>query len=41
MLAEPPGTLEGTGAPLAEWRRPGLVGRLEGWSPEGGLGGWA
>ena len=41
MLAEPPGTLEGTGASLAEWRRPGLVGRLEGWSPEGGLGGWA
>ncbi len=41
MLAEPPGTLEGTGACLAEWRRPGLVGRLEGWSPQGGLGGWA
>ncbi|KAF0652689.1 glycosyltransferase [Cyanobium sp. Copco_Reservoir_LC18] len=41
MLAEPPGTLEGSGASLAAWRRPGLVGRLEGWSAEGGLGGWA
>ncbi len=41
MLAEPPGTLEGTSASLAEWRRPGLVGQLEGWSPHSGLTGWA
>ncbi|MCP9785177.1 glycosyltransferase [Cyanobium sp. N5-Cardenillas] len=41
MLAEPPGTLEGSGASLAEWRRPGLVGQLEGWSPHSGLTGWA
>ncbi|WP_286195450.1 glycosyltransferase [Synechococcus sp. CCAP 1479/9] len=41
MLAEPPGTLEDSTASLAELRRPGLVGRLEGWSPEGGLSGWA
>ncbi len=41
MLAEPPGTLETPTASLAEWRRPGLVGRLEGWSPQGGLCGWA
>ncbi|MCP9931911.1 glycosyltransferase [Cyanobium sp. AMD-g] len=41
MLAEPPGTLETPTASLAEWRRRGLVGRLEGWSPQGGLGGWA
>ena len=41
MLVEPPGTLEDATASLAELRRPGLVGRLEGWSPEGDLGGWA
>lgn len=41
MLAEPPGTLDEATASLAPLRRPGLVGRLEGWSPAGGLSGWA
>ncbi|MEA5444026.1 glycosyltransferase [Cyanobium gracile UHCC 0281] len=41
MLAEPPGTLEPSSSLLADRRRPGLVGQLEGWSPSGGLSGWA
>ncbi len=41
MLAEPPGTLDDTTTSLTELRRPGLVGRLEGWSAESGLSGWA
>ncbi len=41
MLAEPPGTLEESSASLAELRRPGLIGQLEGWSSAYGLSGWA
>ncbi|AFY28318.1 putative glycosyltransferase [Cyanobium gracile PCC 6307] len=41
MLAEPPGTLDEAIPSLAPLRRPGLVGRLEGWSPAGGVSGWA
>ncbi|KEF41546.1 MAG: glycosyltransferase [Cyanobium sp. CACIAM 14] len=41
MLVEPPGTVDAATASLAELRRPGLVGRLEGWSPSGGISGWA
>ncbi len=40
MLAEAPGDLEPAKASLAELRRPGLVGRLEGWRPDGSLSGW-
>ena len=41
MLAEPPGTLENLPTSLAELRRPGLVGLLQGWSLASGLSGWA
>jgi GT2 family glycosyltransferase len=41
MLAQPFDTLEESPAPLADLRRGSLMGQLEGWSPAGGLSGWA